>query len=68
MDKIMECVCFSYRINPKEADTTPESKNPVSVHRQKFSELKIPYDTVLVADFADLECEVSVNSRYWSHV
>ena len=24
-----------------------------------FSELKMPYDTVVVADFADLECEAS---------
>ena len=40
----------------------------VTVHRQEFSELKIPYDTVLVADFADLECEVSAKSRYWSYM
>ena len=41
---------------------------PVTVHRQEFSELKVPYDTVLVADFADLECEVSAKSRYWSYM
>ena len=28
----------------------------VTVHRQAFSELKMPYDTVVAADFADLEC------------
>ena len=28
-----------------------------------FSELKIPYDTVLAADFVDLECAVSAKSR-----
>ena len=27
-----------------------------------FSELKMPYDTVVVADFADLECEASTKS------
>ena len=27
-----------------------------------FSELKMPYDTVVVADFADLECEASEKS------
>ena len=26
----------------------------VTVHRQAFSELKMPYDTVVAADFADL--------------
>ena len=34
----------------------------VTVHRQAFSELKMPYDTVVVADFADLECEASAKS------
>ena len=29
------------------------------VHRQELSELKIPYTTVVVVDFADLECEAS---------
>ena len=38
--------------------------NNVSVHGYEFSELKIPYDTLLVADFADLECEASAKSRY----
>ena len=33
----------------------------VTVHRQAFSELKMPYDTVVAADFADLECEASAN-------
>ena len=32
----------------------------VTVHRQAFSELKMPYDTVVAADFADLECEVRI--------
>ena len=27
-----------------------------------FSELKMPYDTVMAADFADLECEASAKS------
>ncbi|RHV25067.1 hypothetical protein DXB70_11185 [Clostridium sp. OM05-5BH] len=40
----------------------------VTVHRQEFSELKIPYDTVLAADFADLECAASTKSRCWAHV
>ena len=34
----------------------------VTAHRQAFSELKMPYDTVVVADFADLECEASAKS------
>ena len=34
----------------------------VTVHRQAFSELKMPHDTVVAADFADLECEVSAKS------
>ena len=34
----------------------------VNVHRQAFSELKMPYDTVVAADFADLECEASAKS------
>ena len=34
----------------------------VTVHRQAFSELKMPYDTVVAADFADLECEASAKS------
>ena len=37
-------------------------KNQVTVHRQAFSELKMPYDTVVAADFADLECEASAKS------
>ena len=36
----------------------------VTVHGKEFSELKIPNDTLLVADFADLECEASAKSRY----
>ena len=38
-----------------------------TVHRQAFSELKMPYDTVVAADFADLECEASA-IRYWNEV
>ena len=34
----------------------------VTVHRQAFSELKMPYDTVVTAYFADLECEASAKS------
>jgi len=34
----------------------------VTVHRQAFSELKMPYDTVVAADFADLKCEASAKS------
>jgi len=37
-------------------------KITVTVHRQAFSELKMPYDTVVAADFADLECEASAKS------
>ena len=33
-----------------------------AVHRQAFSELKMPYDIVVAADFADLECEASAKS------
>ena len=29
---------------------------------RNFSELKIPYNTVVVVDFADLECEASAKS------
>ena len=36
----------------------------ITVYRYEFSELKIPYDTVMVADFADSECEASAKSRY----
>ena len=36
------------------------STQTVTVHRQAFSELKMPYDTVVAADFADLECEVRI--------
>ena len=39
-------------------DRTPA----VTVHGQAFSELKMPYDTVVVTDFADLECEASAKS------
>ena len=38
------------------------STQTVTVHRQAFSELKMPYDTVVAADFADLECEASAKS------
>ncbi|RHS26253.1 hypothetical protein DWV69_03100 [Clostridium sp. AF12-19] len=31
---------------------------------KSFSELKIPYDTVMAADFADSECEASAKSCY----
>ena len=34
----------------------------VTVHGKAFSELKMPYDTVVVTDFADLECEASAKS------
>ena len=39
-----------------------QKKSSVTVHRQAFSELKMPYDTVVAADFADLECEASAKS------
>ena len=41
---------------------TAERADLATVHRQAFSELKMPYDTVVVADFADLECEASAKS------
>ena len=41
---------------------TYNSRYEVTVHRQAFSELKMPYDTVVAADFADLECEASAKS------
>ena len=34
----------------------------VTVHGYEFSELKIPYNTVVVVDFADSECEASAKS------
>ena len=34
----------------------------VTVHGQEFSELKMPHDTVNVADFAALECKAAVKS------
>ena len=34
----------------------------VAVHREALSELKMTYDTVVRADFADLECEASAKS------
>jgi len=40
--------------------TGTRSRLRVTVHRQAFSELKMPYDTVVAADFADLECEVRI--------
>ena len=36
----------------------------VIFHGLEFSGLKIPYDTVMAADFADLECEASAKSCY----
>ena len=30
--------------------------------RQAFSELKMPYDTVMAENFADLECKASAKS------
>ncbi len=48
----MDCSCFALSCIQKK----------VTVHRQAFSELKMPYDTVVVADFADLECEASAKS------
>ena len=39
-----------------------EEPSQVTVHGQAFSELKMPYDTVVVTDFADLECEASAKS------
>ena len=38
--------------------------NLVTFHREEFSELTIPYDTVMTADFADSECEASAKSYY----
>ncbi len=38
-----------------------KEKARVTVHGYEFSELKIPYNTVVV-DFADLECEASAKS------
>ena len=32
------------------------------MHGQAFSELKMPYDAVVAADFADLECKASAKS------
>ena len=34
----------------------------MSLYHTAFSELKMPYDTVVAADFADLECEASAKS------
>ena len=45
-----------------------ESGCKVTVYKWEFSELKIPYDTVLAADFADLECAASAKSRCWAHM
>ena len=36
----------------------------VAVQGDEFSELKIPYNTVVVVDFADSECEASAKSCY----
>ena len=47
-------ICFSPHRNKESL--------VVTVHRQAFSELKMPYDTVVAADFADLECEASAKS------
>ena len=44
------------------AKPSKNCNSSVTVHRQAFSELKMPYDTVVVADFADLECEASAKS------
>ena len=33
-------------------------------YMKEFSELKIPYNTVMVVDFADSECEASTKSCY----
>ena len=45
-----------------EAYIRQSEERMVTVHRQAFSELKMPYDTVVAADFADLECEASAKS------
>jgi seryl-tRNA synthetase len=39
-------------------------KKGVTFYGEEFSELKIPYNTVVVADFADSECEASAKSCY----
>ena len=40
----------------------------VTVYKWEFSGLKIPYDTVLAADFADFEYAASAKSCCWAHV
>ena len=45
-----------------------DSKYDVTVHREEISELKIPYDTVLAAGLAELECEESAKSCCLSHM
>ena len=66
--KIMDAFVLVCTNKSKKKQILLLNLKPVTVHRQEFSELKIPYDTILVADFADLECEVSAKSRYWSYM
>ena len=40
------------------------SLHQIAALYQKLFELKIPYDTVMAADFADSECEASAKSCY----
>ena len=45
-----------------------ESGCKVTVYKWEFSGLKIPYDTVLAADFADFEYAASAKSCCWAQV
>ena len=38
-----------------------------TVHRQALLELNVPYNHIVAADFADLECEASAKSCYRLH-
>ena len=54
---------FTYGYNLRKAWEV-YSDFVVTFHGLEFSELKIPYDTVMTADFADSECEASAKSCY----
>ena len=48
--------------NETESIVWYDVSKQLPAHGQAFSELKMPYDIVVAADFADLECEASAKS------
>ena len=53
---------MGFREEPPGRLLRAENVETAAIGIEEFSELKIPYDTVEAADFADLECEASAKS------